>query len=140
LAQVFCGTAVVIVNAGRSERLQIKTEIWRRKMKNIKNIVAAILVVATLSVSTVFADGIIVGNRDGIIVGNRDGIIVGNAAGTPCTGDGGIIVGNRDGIIVGNVVAALGGIIVGNFAGGIIVGNVVATDGGTCRDGMLISD
>ena len=102
-------------------------------MKNIKNIVAAILVVATLSVSTVFAG-------DGIIVGNRDGIIVGNAAGTPCTGDGGIIVGNRDGIIVGNVVAALGGIIVGNFAGGIIVGNVVATDGGTCRDGMLISD
>ncbi len=103
-------------------------------MKNMKNIVAAFLLVATFSVSTVFAG-------DGIIVGNRDGIIVGNAADTnPCAGRDGIIVGNRDGIIVGNVATVLTGIIVGNFAGGIIVGNAAETPSGTCRNGFLISD
>ena len=83
-------------------------------MKSIKNIIAAFLILGTLSVSSVFAgDGIIVGNRaDGIIVGNKDGIIVGNGADpAPCT--------ENDGIIVGNIFSAVGGIIVGNFAGGI---------------------
>lgn len=84
-------------------------------MTSIKNILATFVLVATLSVS-VFADGIIIGNRDG---------------NPPCS--------TKEGIIIGNVVSTVTGIIIGNFAGGIIIGNrdgLLISD----RSGLLISD
>jgi hypothetical protein len=92
-------------------------------MKNLKNMVAAWLMVAVMSVATVFAG-------DGIIVGSRTA-----ESSDPCTTEStesrdGIIVGSRDGIIVGSIVATTG-IIVGSFTG-IIVGSVVDDDNDTC--------
>jgi hypothetical protein len=85
-------------------------------MKSIKNIIAAFLLVGTLSVST-FADGIIIGSRDGIMVSDA----VEN--GDPCTAV-------DDGIIIGSVVSAVTGIIIGSRTGLLI----------SDRTGLLISD
>lgn len=84
-------------------------------MKNMRNIVAAIVMVTILSVSTTFADGIIIGGKDGIIIGGKSGQttktqpscsetkfgVVSTITGIIIGGFTGIIIGGRDGIIIG---------------------------------------
>ncbi|MCC6328080.1 MAG: hypothetical protein IT174_06170 [Acidobacteria bacterium] len=98
-------------------------------MKNIKNIVAAFLIVTFLSVSTFAGDGILVTGRDGILV---TGVA---AEPTPCTASAvdGILVTGRDGILV----TGFAGILVTGFTGILVTG---LTGTSTCRGGLLISD
>jgi hypothetical protein len=100
-------------------------------MKSIKNIIAAFLMVGVLSVSSAFADGIIVGDRS-------DGIIVGDKACT-ATNDG-IIVGDKAGIIVGDIASVVGGIIVGDFYGILIVDGSTSSCGTQAKDGIIVGD
>ncbi len=103
-------------------------------MKNIKNIVAAIVMATLLSVSTFAGDGILVGGKDGILVGGKgqQNVKAGNNGCTANTkGNSGILV--AGGILVGGFT----GILVGGFTG-ILVGG--ATGDTSCKDGLLIAD
>jgi len=110
-----------------------KTENWRKKMKNFKNMVAAVLIASVLSVSSVFA-------TDGIIIGSRDGIIIGSKAerttksGNPCSTKTGK---SNSGIIIGSAIAGFTGIIIGSFTG-IIIGSAVGTGNTNTNCGIII--
>lgn len=95
-------------------------------MNNLRNIVAALVMVSTLAVGTTFAG-------DGILVSNRDGILVSNRADTkqPCKASTKV----NAGILVSNIV----GILVSNFTG-ILVSNAVVTTCDQKKGGLLISD
>jgi hypothetical protein len=78
-------------------------------MKNMRNIVAAIVMVTILSVSTTFADGVVVGGKSGVVVGGKTQTgcsetkfgVVSTITGIIIGGFTGIIIGGRDGIIIG---------------------------------------
>ncbi len=106
------------MEAGQSRRLneKIKNKAVEKKMKNLKNLVAAFLMVTFLAVGTTFAgDGILVSNRDGILVSNRTE----RSTKQPCRATTKFDAG----ILVSNIV----GILVSNFTG-ILVSNSVGTD------------
>jgi hypothetical protein len=107
-----------------------KKQNWRRKMKSIKNIIAAFVLATFLSVST-FAG-------DGILVGGKTGILVGGATAEPCTNNtaaakDGIMISDATGILVGGFT----GILVGGFTG-ILVGGITDSGNDTC--GIMIGD
>ncbi len=99
-------------------------------MKNFKNMVAAFLMVAVMSVGSAFAadgDGIIIGSRDGLLISDR---AEGNTkAGNPCTSS----TKTNSGIIIGSAV----GIIIGSFTG-IIIGSAVDAGTPTTNCGIII--
>lgn len=96
-------------------------------MKNIKNIVAAFVMVAVLNVSSAFA-GILVAGKDGILVAGKE------TKGTVCSSE----------VKVGNLLTSLMGILVAGKTGILVAGrDGILVAGKGCeqtRGGLLISD
>lgn len=101
-------------------------------MKSIKNTIAAFLIVATLSVSTAFADGIIIGSRDGIMVSDRTQ----NAQACSAVDNGGIIIGSIASA-VGIIIGSRSGILISDRTG-LIISDRSESCGTQDRDGIII--
>lgn len=101
-------------------------------MKSIKNIIAAVVMVTFLSLSTFAGDGILVTGRGGILV-------TGVTEENPCTSNesaaskDGILVTGRTGILV----TGFTGILVTGFTG-ILVTGAADTSQDTC--GIMVGD
>ena len=95
--------------ASRGERASnLKKNQEIKKMKNMRNIVAAIVMATILSVSTTFADGVVVGGKSGVVVGGKTQVgcsetkpgVVSTITGILISGFTGILVFDRSGIMI----------------------------------------
>ena len=102
-------------------------------MNNLKNMVAALVMVMVMSAGTVFAgDGIIIGSRDGIIIGTRAERQTSTAKTSTCTSSP-----TNGGIVIGSAVAGFTGIVIGTFTG-IVIGSAVGAGSTTTNCGIII--
>jgi hypothetical protein len=100
-------------------------------MKNMRNIVAAIVMVTILSVSTTFADGVIL-QRDGVILQRNDGTKPNSCVQTSKNS-------------AGRMVVSFAKILVAGFTGILVAerDGLIISDRSSCdqsRDGVFISD
>lgn len=98
-------------------------------MKNMRNIVAAIVMVTVLSVST-FAEGIVVAGKDGIVVAGRAEQRQKTSSCSGTTRESGIVVAG------GILVAGLTGIVVAGFTGIVVAGSA---DTGNTNCGIVVA-
>ncbi len=99
-------------------------------MKNLRNIVAALVMVATLAVGTTFADGVVIGGKDGVVIGGKAGQTTKAQTGCSDTKLGFVSM------VVGVVIGGFTGVVIGG-RDGIIISDRSCVQS---RDGIIISD